>query len=267
MVEYGLLIDQSLCMACRGCQVSCKQWNERQAIVTTNVGTYQNPQDLSWQTWTFMRFSEYEEPGGKVRWLFRRELCRHCENPGCLAACPVPNAIVRDQGGMVIVNRNLCGDCNRECFYGCPWGVPRFPGTNNEAWKCWMCRDRLYEGKPSACSSACPVQATRTLEKSVLLATAYERLSIVKQKHPRANIYPPTGYGSNVVWILVDSPEHYDFSFPTTSVSSEGAKPAAKGFLSEAARPMLAATALTAGIAAAAKFLDRREKVARAEAK
>jgi formate dehydrogenase iron-sulfur subunit len=267
MVEYGLLIDTSLCVACRACQVSCKQWNEREAEDTINEGSYENPRDLSYKTWTYVRFHEYAETGGEVKWLFRRELCRHCEDPGCLAACPVPNAIVKDSGGMVIINRNLCGDCNRECWYGCPWGIPRFIDDNNEAWKCWMCRDRVFAGLATACSKTCPTGATQTLEKSTLMAKAYERLAIVKLKHPNANIYPPTGYGTNVVWILEEDPSHYDFDFPTTSVA---AKPASRpmeraNFLSDAATPALAVTALTAGIAVAAKFLKRRDKVRESE--
>jgi formate dehydrogenase iron-sulfur subunit len=266
MVEYGLLIDTSLCIACRACQVSCKQWNEREAEATTNVGTYQNPQDLSWQTWTYVRFSEVEDTAGNVEWLFRRELCRHCETPGCLAACPVPDAIVKDQGGMVVVNRNLCGDCLRECRDGCPWDVPRFYVNSagvmqNEMWKCWMCRDRVFAGGTTACSKTCPVGATLTLEKSTLLNRAYSRLAEIQPRHPHANIYPPTGYGTNVVWILVEDPSSYAFSFPSTVSRGQGKPSPTESLLPRASTTALAATALTAGIAAAARFLRRREKM------
>ena len=133
MVEYGMLIDTSLCIACRGCQVACKQWNEMPAEITQNMGNYKNPPDLSYHTWTLIDFKEFRDVAGKVHWVFRKEQCRHCVNPGCLNACPVPNAIVKDGSGAVIVNQNLCGDCNTECYDGCPWSIPRFRGYDYAA--------------------------------------------------------------------------------------------------------------------------------------
>jgi len=36
MGEKAILFDATKCIACRGCQVACKQWNELKAVVTTN---------------------------------------------------------------------------------------------------------------------------------------------------------------------------------------------------------------------------------------
>ena len=62
--ELVKLIDTTLCTACRGCQVACKQWNEMPGLRTKQFGSYQNPPDLQWNTWTLIRFQEYEDAQG-----------------------------------------------------------------------------------------------------------------------------------------------------------------------------------------------------------
>jgi Fe-S-cluster-containing dehydrogenase component len=38
--EFVKLIDTTLCTACRGCQVACKQWNEMPGLRTKQWGSY-----------------------------------------------------------------------------------------------------------------------------------------------------------------------------------------------------------------------------------
>ena len=54
---YSILVDTSKCTACRGCQISCKQWNQLPGTQTQNVGTYENPKDLSSDTYKVVRFA------------------------------------------------------------------------------------------------------------------------------------------------------------------------------------------------------------------
>jgi formate dehydrogenase iron-sulfur subunit len=71
MAEKAILYDATRCTACRGCQAACKQWNENDeggGEKTTNFGSYENPKDLSPQTWLKIEFREIES-GGKVKWL------------------------------------------------------------------------------------------------------------------------------------------------------------------------------------------------------
>jgi len=82
------LIDLSRCTACRGCQVACKQWNELPAKPTKNTGSYQNPPDLQWNTWTLIRFQEHVGQNGALKWLFRKDGCMHCTDAGCVKVCP-----------------------------------------------------------------------------------------------------------------------------------------------------------------------------------
>ncbi len=69
---YSIMVDTSKCTACRGCQIACKQWNQLPATVTKNWGSYQNPQDLSADTWKLVRFSDGSNQEGKPYWLFFR---------------------------------------------------------------------------------------------------------------------------------------------------------------------------------------------------
>jgi formate dehydrogenase iron-sulfur subunit len=51
----AFFIDTTLCTACRGCQVACKQWHDLPAEETQNLGTHQNPPDLSDKTYKWSR--------------------------------------------------------------------------------------------------------------------------------------------------------------------------------------------------------------------
>ena len=44
-MSKSFFIDTTLCTACRGCQVACKQWHDLPAEATENRGSYQNPPD------------------------------------------------------------------------------------------------------------------------------------------------------------------------------------------------------------------------------
>ena len=77
MADKAIMFDTQRCTACRGCQVACKEWNEHLATPTEFTGTYENPKDLSPETWIKMRFNELDS-GGKFQWLFTRRSCMHC---------------------------------------------------------------------------------------------------------------------------------------------------------------------------------------------
>jgi ferredoxin len=95
------LIDVSKCIGCKACQTACMEWNDLRDEIGYNTGVYDNPHDLSAHSWTVMRFAEYENPNGNLEWLIRKDGCMHCEDPGCLKACPSPGAIVQYTNGIV----------------------------------------------------------------------------------------------------------------------------------------------------------------------
>src|SRR5690606_33204680 len=99
--EVAKLIDVSKCIGCKACEAACSEWNELRDEVGSNHGTYDNPIDLTAESWTVMRFTEHEKADGDLEWLIRKDGCMHCAEPGCLTACPSPGAIVKYANGIV----------------------------------------------------------------------------------------------------------------------------------------------------------------------
>ncbi|MEJ2041347.1 MAG: 4Fe-4S dicluster domain-containing protein, partial [Desulfosarcinaceae bacterium] len=122
---YSFFVDTTLCTGCRACQVACKQWHGLPAEETLNRGSYQNPADLSFQTYKLVRMKE-AVVDGKLRWLFFAEQCRHCIEAPCLEAAGEPSAIYKDEATNAIVytaeTRQLEAD---DIIAACPYNVPR----------------------------------------------------------------------------------------------------------------------------------------------
>ena len=135
--EVAKLIDVSTCIGCKACQVACSEWNDIRDEVGHCVGVYDNPADLSAKSWTVMRFSETEQ-NGKLEWLIRKDGCMHCEDPGCLKACPSAGAIIQYANGIVDFQSENCIGCGY-CIAGCPFNIPRLNKEDNRVYKCTLC--------------------------------------------------------------------------------------------------------------------------------
>ncbi|MBL8529216.1 MAG: formate dehydrogenase subunit beta, partial [Burkholderiales bacterium] len=67
--EVSKLIDVSKCIGCKACQVACMEWNDIRDEVGVNVGVYDNPPNLTENSWTVMRFTEYENTeANRLEW-------------------------------------------------------------------------------------------------------------------------------------------------------------------------------------------------------
>ena len=62
--------------------------------------------------------ADAEDP---FRWVFLSDVCKHCEEAGCLEACPT-GSIVRTEVGSVLVQNDVCNGCGY-CVVSCPFGV------------------------------------------------------------------------------------------------------------------------------------------------
>lgn len=172
----AVLIDLTKCIGCRGCQAACKQWHDLPAEKTKNLGSYQNPPDLSAKTWTLVRFDEVEI-GGELKWLFSKRQCMHCAHPACVSACTV-GALMKTADGPVITDKDKCIGC-RYCQYACPFEVPSFEWDEalGLIGKCTMCVDRQAMGLEPACVKACPTGALVFGERDGLLGEAKSRIA------------------------------------------------------------------------------------------
>jgi len=211
-IEVAKLIDISKCIGCKACQVACGEWNDLRDVIGHTVGVYDNPADLTADTWTVMRFTEHEEDDGRLEWLIRKDGCMHCADPGCLKACPSPGAIVQYSNGIVDFIEEHCIGCG-SCVTGCPFNIPRISKDDHKAYKCSLCSDRVTVGLEPACVKTCPTGAISFGSKQDMIDHAEERLVDLRERgYKNAGLYDPKGVGgTHVMYVLkhADQPEIY----------------------------------------------------------
>jgi len=210
-LKLAKLIDISKCIGCKACQSACMEWNDLRDTVGVNTGTYDNPRDLTENSWTVMKFFEVE-PDGKLEWLIRKDGCMHCADPGCLKACPAPGAIVQYSNGIVDFHEENCIGCGY-CVAGCPFNIPRISKKDSKAYKCTLCSDRVAVGLEPACIKTCPTGALVFGSKEDMIDHAEERIADLKERgYQKAGLYDPPGVGgTHVMYVLqhADQPELY----------------------------------------------------------
>ena len=184
-MSKSFFIDTTLCTACRGCQVACKQWHDLPAEETSNRGTYQNPADLSFDTYKLVRMNE-TVIGGQLKWLFFPDQCRHCLEAPCLETAGDPAAIYYDEpSGAVIYTAATKNLDAAEIIESCPYNIPR-KGPDGALAKCDMCFDRVAAGMQPACVKTCPTGTMNFGERAEMLDLAQKRLTVVRRTHREA---------------------------------------------------------------------------------
>jgi formate dehydrogenase iron-sulfur subunit len=158
----GFFTDSTLCIGCKACEVACKEWNEVPDDGFAWSGlSYDNTVALGHSTWRHVKFVEHETRAGsggnavdRTTWQFSSDVCKHCENAGCLESCPT-GSIIRTEFGGVYVQPDICNGCGY-CVVSCPFGVIDRRPTDGRAFKCTFCYDRQKVGEQPACAKACP---------------------------------------------------------------------------------------------------------------
>ena len=193
--EVAKLVDIDLCIGCKACEIACTEWNDLAPDDTFNFGSYQSHHDLTANTWDLMRFKEVELDGGDLAWLIRKDSCLHCDEPGCLLACPAPGAIVQYTNGIVDFDQSKCIGC-QYCVAGCPFDIPRFDTGTKKVYKCTLCVDRVSAGLEPACVKSCPTGAIRFGGKPEMLDYAASKIDKLKGRgFDNAMLYDPAGVG------------------------------------------------------------------------
>jgi len=205
-MSKSIFIDTTLCTACKGCQVACKQWHDLPAEQTENLGSLQNPQDLSFKTYKLVRMNE-EVINKGLEWLFFPDQCRHCMDAPCLATAFDENAIYRDsQTGAILYTQNSKKLNADEINKSCPYDIPR-KDVDGFLAKCDMCNDRIHNGLKPACVTACPTGAMMFGDREEILSFARKRVEKVKQKFPGARLLNPDEV--NVIYLVGFDPQLY----------------------------------------------------------
>lgn len=140
MTRLGFVINLDSCADSRGCMVACK------AKTASFIGSH------FIETHTAIG-GEYPHPNT----YFVPVLCRHCENPSCVAACPKDVLMKDPQTGIVAVGDvSMCESCeDKPCVAACPLGNIDLDPVTGRIGKCDMCADRLAQGLPPACFVSC----------------------------------------------------------------------------------------------------------------
>jgi len=210
MSGKAFFIDTTLCTACRGCQIACKQWNQLPATQTHNWGSMQNPKDLSFETYKVVRFEEHMGPNNKPVWYFFPDQCRHCVEPPCLEAAEdeVPGGIIVDkETGAVLYTDKLRKMDAQTIIDACPFNIPRAQKGTGYLSKCTMCVDRVHNGLLPACVKTCPTGAMNFGDRDKMVDLAQKRLAEAKKKFPKATL---TGIEDlRVFYLLADEPGKY----------------------------------------------------------
>ena len=186
-MSKGFFIDTTRCIACKACQVACKQWNRLPAEKTMNRGDLQNPADFSSTTYKLVRMNE-EMIDSKVNWLFFPDQCRHCLVPPCLLWAQNTEAIYQDKATGAVVYTAATQKLKAKDIIGvCPYNVPRI-GQDGLLAKCTMCNDRVKNGMAPACVKTCPTGTLNFGDLEAMQAMAAERLEQVQSAYPEARL-------------------------------------------------------------------------------
>ena len=207
------LVDTTTCIGCKACEVACLEWNGYDFRETTFDNTYQTMPETAWNFWNLIKFNEVETDNG-MQWLMRKDQCMHCEEPGCLIACPADGAIVQYTNGIVDFNQANCIGC-QYCVTGCPFNIPKFNPATKKVYKCTLCSDRVGAGLEPACIKSCPTGCLHFGSKEDMLVLANKRVTQLQREtsYKNAGVYNPSGVdGTHVIYVLhnKDNPEQYD---------------------------------------------------------
>src|ERR1043166_3813949 len=139
----GFFTDTTICIACKPCEVACKEWNELPADGLAWTGnSYDNTGSLSATSWRHVKFIEQFPTDTRTpltvlppveagRWLMMSDACKHCVTAPCQQACPT-DAIVANEFANVFIQPDICNGCTY-CVAACPFGVITRDPTDGHA--------------------------------------------------------------------------------------------------------------------------------------
>jgi formate dehydrogenase iron-sulfur subunit len=242
--QVAMLVDTSECIGCKACEVACKQWNQNEARIAQEPGTYQSHPNLDAQTWTVIKFTETDDENGMTKWLMQKHNCMHCTEAGCVTACPT-DCLHYDDYGIVSLNQEKCIGCGY-CEPACPFDAihvdkTAFRQTAQKAGKCTLCFDRVSNAMQPACVSTCPTDCIKYGDRAELIKWGKERVKQLQGLgYKNANLYGENELGGlHELYVLLESPAVYGLPVnPTLSkkltIWKYGLQPVGKALLGTA---------------------------------
>jgi len=166
----GVLVDTTRCVGCRTCEQACAEAHKLPIPDTSDASAFKKIRQTSETSWAVVNRHITEK--GEV---FAKKQCMHCNQPGCVSACPV-KAMEKQKEGPVTWDTNCIG-C-RYCMVSCPFDIPKFEhyGATPKLQKCNLCWERLQKGEKPACVEACPADALAFGTRRALIEEANTRI-------------------------------------------------------------------------------------------
>lgn len=175
--QLTFVVDTSKCIGCGLCVAACKEenripsetqynrtWIERH-VRTTDGKVHIDSPDAGIHGFSAVAAAPGVAGKKVAAAFFAPRLCMQCENPPCVAVCPV-SATYSTPEGIVLVDESRCigcGYCVTACPYGARYVLPAAEetplGASGVADKCTWCFHRITRGLEPACVEVCPVGA------------------------------------------------------------------------------------------------------------
>ncbi|MEW6334401.1 MAG: 4Fe-4S dicluster domain-containing protein [Thermodesulfobacteriota bacterium] len=166
----GILVDTTRCAGCRSCELACAEANNLPIPDIGDASAFDKIRQTSETALAVV--NRYKTDKGE---LFAKQQCMHCNQPGCVSACPV-KAMEKRKEGPVTWESNCIG-C-RYCMVSCPFDMPRFEhySATPKLYKCTLCWERLKKGEKPACVDNCPAEALTFGTRRELIEEANMRI-------------------------------------------------------------------------------------------
>ena len=179
--NYAIVIDTFKCFDCKACMIACKVENDV-------------PEGF-WRNWI-------KHTGGLEgrRTQFQPGQCMQCEEPSCVAACPV-GATYKQADGLVVIDPLKCIGCGN-CVTACPYGARYRNPATHRADKCDFCEHRLKRGEEPACVETCPTRARvfgALNDPASSVSQLLKKEKLVQVINPRVNTKPQIYYSQGTL--------------------------------------------------------------------
>ena len=150
LAQLGFYINQSLCIGCKACTVSCKDKNNLDVGINFR------------RVYTYEDGTYVQQPSGGIvhnlKAFYFSIACNHCTQPKCTSSCPVGAISKNKENGVVTIDQEVCQGAQL-CVKACPYGAPQYNKKVFKSDKCDFCIDLQAKGEKPVCVSTGPMRA------------------------------------------------------------------------------------------------------------